>query len=109
LFSDDRTTGLLADLSATPPEAWRGAFRTPSLRNVAASGPYMHAGQIATLEGVVAFYDHVADTAAPVGVRDSKLQNLSLTAQEQSDLVAFLGTLTSAPLPAALLVDTSAP
>jgi len=109
VFSDDRTTGLLADLSATPPEAWRGVFRTPSLRNVATSGPYMHAGQIATLEGVVAFYNHVADTAAPVGVRDSKLQNLSLTAQEQSDLVAFLGTLTSGPLPAALLVDTSAP
>ena len=43
------------------------------------------------------------------GVRDSKLQNLSLTAQEQSDLVAFLGTLTSAPLPPALLVDTSVP
>jgi cytochrome c peroxidase len=109
VFSDDRTTGRLTDISATPPEDWRGAFRTPSLRNVAASGPYMHAGQIATLEAVVAFYNHVADTAAPVGVRDPKLQNLSLTAQEQSDLVAFLGTLTSAPLPAALLVDTSAP
>jgi cytochrome c peroxidase len=109
VFSDDRTTGRLADISATPPEDWRGAFRTPSLRNVATSGPYMHAGQIATLEAVVAFYNHVADTAAPVGVRDAKLLNLGLTTQEQADLVAFMGTLTSAPLPAALLVDTSAP
>jgi cytochrome c peroxidase len=109
VFSDDRTTGRLTDVPATPPEEWRGTFRTPSLRNVAASGPYMHAGQIATLEAVVAFYDRVADTAAPVGTRDPLLQNLSLTTQEQADLVAFLGALTSAPLPSALLVDTSAP
>jgi cytochrome c peroxidase len=109
IFSDDRTTGRLDGLTATPPEEWRGQFRTPSLRNVAASAPFMHAGQIQTLEGVVAFYNHVADTAAAVGTRDPLLQNLGLTLQEQFDLVAFLGTLTSAPLPSALLVDTSEP
>ena len=109
IFSDDRTTGRLTDLTATPPEEWRGQFRTSSLRNVAASGPYMHAGQIGTLEGVVSFYNHIADTAAPVGARDPLLHGLDLTTQEQSDLVAFLGTLNSAPLPPALLMDTSAP
>src|SRR5262249_46153315 len=108
-FSDDRNTGRLDGLTATAPEEFRAVFRTPSLRNVAVTGPYMHAGQLATLEAVVSFYDRIGDTTAPAGTRDALLANLGLTAQEKANLVAFLGTLTSASLPEALTADTSAP
>jgi cytochrome c peroxidase len=108
-WSDDQNTGRLNGLSATPPDSTKGQFRTASLRNIAVSGPYMHAGQIATLEGVVAYYDRVASVTPAVGTVDPLLHSLSLTDAEKADLVAFLGTLTSAPLPDALTTDTSAP
>ena len=69
----------------------RGAFKTPSLRNVALTAPYMHDGSVATLEDVVEFYDRGGDGAP----NQSKLIfKLNLTAQEKQDLVAFLKTLT---------------
>jgi len=94
-------------------DAQRGRFRTKSLRGVAVAGPYMHAGQFATLEDVVAFYDKGGGDAADVAdagiVKDVKLHVLHLTTQERADLVEFLKTLTGAPVPAALNVDTSKP
>jgi cytochrome c peroxidase len=71
------------------------AYKTPSLRNVADRAPYMHAGQIATLEDVIAHYDKAPK--APFG--HSELKPLDLSADEQRQLVAFLRTL-SAPLKA---------
>jgi len=62
-----------------------GAFKTPSLRNVAERPPYMHAGQFATLEEVLAFYQQRADNPE-LGHRD-------LTDRELKQLVAFLKTL----------------
>ena len=67
------------------------AFKTPSLRNVAARAPYMHAGQIATLEDVVRHYSSAP--AAPAG--HSELERLNLTPAEQSQLVAFLRALST--------------
>jgi cytochrome c peroxidase len=69
------------------------AYKTPSLRNVAERAPYMHAGQIATLEEVVAHYD--AAPASPFG--HSELRKLKLSRKEREQLVAFLRTL-SGPL-----------
>jgi cytochrome c peroxidase len=69
------------------------AYKTPSLRNVAERAPYMHAGQIATLEEVVAHY--AAAPASPFG--HSELRKLGLSSKEREQLVAFLRTL-SAPL-----------
>jgi cytochrome c peroxidase len=69
------------------------AFKTPSLRNVADRPPYMHAGQLATLEDVVRHYDLAP--AAPAG--RSELKPLGLSAPERRQLVAFLRAL-SAPL-----------
>ena len=66
------------------------AYKTPSLRNVTARAPYMHAGQVATLDDVVAHYDRAP--AAPFG--HSELKPLKLSADERRQLVAFLGTLT---------------
>ena len=71
------------------------AYKTPSLRNVADRAPYMHAGQIATLEDVVAHYSNAP--RAPFG--HSELKPLRLSAAEQRQLAAFLRTL-SGPLAA---------
>ena len=67
---------------------WR-AYKTPSLRGAATRPPYMHAGQIATLEEVV---DHYARApAAPAG--ESELHPLTLSERERQQLIAFLETL----------------
>jgi len=69
----------------------KGAFRTPSLRNVALTAPYFHDGSRATLEEVVGFY---ARGGNPVRYRDKELQPLWLTGEDRADLVAFLKSLT---------------
>jgi len=77
--------------AVTRKEEDRGAFKTPTLRNVALTSPYMHDGSVATLEEVVEFYDRGGDGAP----NQSKLIfKLNLTVQEKSDLVAFLKALT---------------
>lgn len=73
-----------------PKDRW--AYKTPGLRNVELTFPYMHDGSLSTLEDVVNFYDkggyeHDAERI---------LQPLGLTAKEKADLVAFLKTLTTA-------------
>jgi cytochrome c peroxidase len=65
------------------------AFKTPSLRNVAKHAPYMHAGQVASLENVIAHYSSAP--SAPFG--HSELKPLRLSAAEQRQLIAFLQTL----------------
>lgn len=67
----------------------RRAFKAPSLRNVADRAPYMHAGQIASLEDVVAHYD--AAPASPHGT--SEIRPLALSRRERQQLVAYLRTL----------------
>ena len=104
-FSDNTTTGKLAGLAQHASQA--GQFRTKSLRNVAASGPFMHAGQHATLDDVVAFYNAGGGTPPNGAAKDPKLQPLNLSATQQADLVAFLKTLTGQPVAAELVVDTS--
>jgi cytochrome c peroxidase len=69
------------------------AYKTPSLRNVAGRAPYMHAGQLASLQDVVAHY--AAAPAAPFG--RSELRPVRLSPNELRQLVAFLRAL-SAPL-----------
>lgn len=70
-------------------------FRTPSLRNVSVTAPYMHQGQLATLEDVVRFYSTLEGASAR---RESILQPLDLSDEEVNDLVAFLDSLTGYPL-----------
>ncbi|MCI0506926.1 MAG: hypothetical protein L0Z73_12565 [Gammaproteobacteria bacterium] len=74
-----------------------GAFRTPTLRNVALRGPYMHDGRFATLEEVVEFYDSgVPHSPAldPLMIRPRKGIQLNLTGQQKTDLVNFMKALT---------------
>ena len=91
-FSDAKGDSLKLRTMTTGPSLL-GAFKTPSLRNVARIAPYMHAGQLKTLKRVVAFYSRAP--AAPLG--RTLVAPLSLTAQQQVQLVAFLETL-SGPL-----------
>jgi cytochrome c peroxidase len=80
------------------------AYKTPSLRNVAARAPYMHAGQLASLPEVIAHY--ASAPAAPFG--HSELKPVQLSPNEQHQLVAFLRAL-SGPLvaPAGYLENPS--
>jgi cytochrome c peroxidase len=75
----------------------RYAFKTPTLRDVARRGPYMHDGSVATLEAVIDLYDRGGIDRPS---RAEEIRPLSLTAKEKSDLVAFLHTLNGAPEPA---------
>lgn len=78
------------------------AFKTPSLRNVGQTAPYMHHGEMTDLAQVVAFYNELPGDAAS-NHRELTLQPLGLSASQQGDLVAFLMSLTGDPLPAELL------
>ena len=69
------------------------AFKTPSLRNVAARAPFMHAGQLKTLRDVIEHYDRAQ--RAPFG--KSELKRLKLSATERRQIEAFLETLSAAP------------
>ena len=79
------------------PDAER-AFRTPGLRNVALSAPYMHNGAFSTLEEVVDFYAQGGGPAFGVDVvTDEKIRGFDLTEPQVSDLVQFLYALTDEP------------
>ncbi len=68
-----------------------GAFKTPGLRDVALSAPYMHDGSEATLADVVIFYDKGGEANPYL---DGGIVPLKLTDQEKQDLVAFMESLT---------------
>ncbi|MBC8515575.1 cytochrome-c peroxidase [bacterium] len=71
----------------------KGKFRTPGLRYIAFSGPFMHNGVFGSLEEVVDFYD----SGGGQGINKSPLMRpLNLTGEEKSDLIAFLHTLSPA-------------
>jgi cytochrome c peroxidase len=73
----------------------KGAFKTPTVRNVELTAPYMHDGSQKTLEEVVEWYDKGGH---PNPWLDEKIKPLKLTAEEKADLVAFMKALTG-PLP----------
>ena len=84
-------------------DSHKGAWRTPGLRDVALTGPYMHNGMYATLQEVVEHYNtggiH-SRGGETIGTIDSKIKVLNLTPQEIADLVAFMETLTGQVDPA---------
>jgi cytochrome c peroxidase len=69
-----------------------GAFRTPSLRNVALTAPYMHDGSMATLEEVIRHYERGGRQRGPN--TSALLAGFRLTPRERRDLIAFLESLT---------------
>lgn len=87
----DKPNPDLGRYTVTKAEADKGAFKTPTVRDVAKRGPYMHDGSEKTLADVVAFYNRG-------GVKNPQLSSdikaLGLSVQEQADLVEFLKALT---------------
>lgn len=74
-----------------------GTFKTPSLRNIAQTAPYMHDGRFATLEEVVEHYNsgvRPSATLDPIMTKPGKETGLHLTPTQKADLVAFLHTFT---------------
>ncbi len=74
-----------------------GLFKTPTLRNIELTAPYMHDGRFQTLQEVVDHYDmhvKVSPTVDPIMTKASKAYGLGLTPQEKTDLINFLKTLT---------------
>lgn len=72
-----------------------GKFKTPGLRNIALTAPYMHNGMFQTLEEVIDYYNNPgAFVLNPVNMDTTMGVPIGLTKQEKTDLVAFLKTLT---------------
>ena len=68
-----------------------GKFKTPSLRNIEYTAPYMHDGSLASLEDVIEFYNQ---GGRPNPYLDKEMKPLKLSESEKSDLLAFLKSLT---------------
>lgn len=79
----------LYEITENPFDRWK--YKTPSLRNVALTAPYMHNGSLSTLEDVVEFYDA---GGVPNKLLDPLIRALGLSEQEKQDLVTFMQALT---------------
>ncbi len=77
------------EITEDPKDSWK--YKTPSLRNLVVTAPYMHDGSLSTLEEVVSFYDKGGDDNPE---KDTLLKPLDLSQDDQKALVAFLKTLT---------------
>jgi cytochrome c peroxidase len=75
------------------------AFKTPTLRDVARRGPYMHDGSLATLDDVIDLYNRGGIDRPS---RDDAIHQLNLPQGDKADLIAFLQTLSSKPKPFSL-------
>jgi cytochrome c peroxidase len=99
----DRPQPDLGRYTVTKAEADKGAFKTPTLRNIAETGPYMHDGSEVNLRAVVEFYDRGGN---PNPQLSKEIRRLNLSERDKQDLVAFLealtGEVTNADPPAAL-------
>ncbi len=81
-------------------DAWSdmGGFKTPTLRNIAKTAPYMHDGSLETLEDVVNFYNNggkVKENDPVNGFQSGGIRPLDLSDRQKKDLVAFMEALTS--------------
>ena len=87
----DKPAADLGRFTVTQDALDKGAFKTPTVRNVTLTAPYMHDGSIATLEEVVEWYDKGGH---PNPNLSDKIRPLKLTPEEKSDLVAFMKACT---------------
>lgn len=101
LYNTDGSGGLpgrdqgLFDITKQPDDV--GRFRTPSLRNISVTAPYMHDGSLATLSAVLDHYKaggQAALNGSPSPLRSQNVTGFRLTGQETADLLAFLDSLT---------------
>jgi cytochrome c peroxidase len=71
-----------------------GSFKTPTLRNVELTAPYMHDGRFESLEDVIDHYDTL-DERPSIGHMEESLKPLNLSEARKKKLIAFLKSLTS--------------
>ncbi|HLK91231.1 MAG TPA: cytochrome c peroxidase [Polyangia bacterium] len=90
-FSDDRTATDTAGLVATDDDV--GRFKTPSLRNVSKTAPYMHDGVYGDLWDVVNHYNFGGETGNYAGERDPAINPLLLSSDDLDNLIEFLESL----------------
>ena len=83
------------EATGRPQDRWK--FRTPSLRNVAVTAPYMHDGSLATLAAVIDFYDA---GGVPNEGLDPRIRPLGLAPEQKQELIAFLESLNGSNLDA---------
>ena len=109
-FSDapDGSTAARTGSIANGPHNW-GNFKTPTLRNVARTAPYMHQGQFATLDEVLHYYSTLEGAVQLDHHQEQILKPLQLSEQEREDLRAFLESLTDEGIDPALLEAPDAP
>jgi len=86
----------LGRYTQTKAERDKGAFKTPTLRDVEKHAPYMHDGSQKSLEEVVEFYDQGGEANPQL---DPLVRKLNLTPQEKADLVNFMKALNGNPYP----------
>lgn len=81
---------------ARPTPYYRGAFKTPTVRNAAVTAPYMHNGALGSLEKVMEFYDKGGGAGLGLDIPNQTLPAipLDLSDKEKSDIIAFLHSLT---------------
>ena len=94
----DKRTSELGRFAVTKRLDDLGAFRTPTLRSIALTAPYMHDGSLETLEDVVIHYNNGGTTDRSARVNDflsGGIRPLNLTDEQIADLVAFMEALTS--------------
>lgn len=104
-YSDHPDKSQCAANKVDPDFGELGAFKTPTLRGVTATAPYMHTGAFATLDDVVHHYDiGGAPTGTFDGLRDELMRPLGLTGHERQALVAFLQTLDGEPMDPSLMM-----
>lgn len=103
-FSDHPDKSECPLVALEPQGGELGAFKTPTLRGISSTAPYMHTGDFATLEDVIHHYDiGGAPTGTFAGTRDELVRPLGLTGHERQALVAFLATLDGEPMDPALM------
>ncbi len=108
-WSDDRNAGEVRSGFLSSHAHGAAEFKTPSLRNVALSAPYMHQGQYATLDEVIEHYVSLADAPPGVGSAERLLVPLDLDRSAREDLARFLQALTDVDLDPALLAPPHLP
>ena len=94
----------LYEITLDPDDRWK--YKTPSLRNVALTPPYMHDGSLRTLRDVLDFYNR---GGVPNATLDPLIRPLGLSSREVDDLVAFLSSLTGDSVDAIVLDARAAP
>jgi cytochrome c peroxidase len=85
----EHSDGGVGDITVNPRDV--GRFKSPSLRNVEVTGPYMHDGRFPTLDAVL---EHYSSGGKKHPNKDVRIQPLRLTNSEKAALIAFLKTLT---------------